>query len=97
MIVFPFSSLSKQESLKSLQKQAEKAKSYKEVLKEITELSELTAIARWKNTKIQLNNKTNLLKQNKEKLVRKQSQLNDLEGLILNQSVEITKIEDKKK
>jgi len=89
--------VSKQESLKSLQKQAEKAKSYKEVLKEITELSELTAIARWKNTKIQLNNKTNLLKQNKEQLVRKQSQLNGLEGLILNQSVEITKIEDKKK
>ena len=89
--------VSKQDSLKSLQKQAEKAKSYKEALKEITELSELTAIARWKNTKVQLNNKTNLLQQNKEQLVKKQNQLKEIERVVLNKTVEITKIEDKKK
>jgi len=88
---------SKKDSLKTLQKQAEKAKNYKEVLKEITELSELAAIARWKNTKVQLNNKTNQLQQNKEQLIKKQNQLRELEDLIFNQNTAINKIEDKKK
>ncbi|MDC0651627.1 chromosome segregation protein SMC [Alphaproteobacteria bacterium] len=87
----------KKDSLAELQKQANKAKYYKETLKKINELSEITAIARWKNTKVQLNYKISQLHQSKEKLIRKKVQLKELEELILNQNTAVSKLENEKK
>ncbi len=87
----------KKDSLAELQKQANKAKYYKETLKKINELSEITAIARWKSTKVQLNYKISQLHQSKEKLIRKKVQLKELEELILNQNTAVSKLENEKK
>ncbi len=89
--------IAKRKNLSDLQRQAKKAKFYREVQKEIDGLKETLLVAKWKRTKNQIILLQNQLTDINVALNAKRNKLNELERIAINENKKLTDLEKEKK